>query len=85
MLLSYKNIGFRKSRSSKVMETVCIVVSCYVKNQNYSKSRCAVAIAKGMLLQRVNAELDELRAISTSGKEFLEGIEKESQLTGFLL
>jgi DNA mismatch repair protein MutS len=26
--------------------------------------------------------LDELRAISTSGKEFLEGIEKESQLTG---
>jgi DNA mismatch repair protein MutS len=36
------------------------------------------AIAKG-----INAELDELRAISTSGKEFLEGIEKrESQLTG---
>ena len=36
------------------------------------------AIAKG-----INAELDELRTISTSGKEFLEGIEKrESENTG---
>ena len=43
-----------------------------------------VAIAKGNAIAKgVNAELDELRAISTSGKEFLEGIEKrESQLTG---
>jgi DNA mismatch repair protein MutS len=43
-----------------------------------------VAIAKGNAIAKgVNAELDELRAISSSGKEFLEGIEKrESQLTG---
>jgi len=37
------------------------------------------AIAKG-----VHLELDELRAISSSGKEFLEGIEKrESEKQGF--
>ncbi|QIH38540.1 DNA mismatch repair protein MutS [Flavobacterium sp. Sr18] len=43
-----------------------------------------VAIAKGNAIAKgINVELDELRAISTSGKEFLEGIEKrESQLTG---
>ncbi|MDD2673460.1 MAG: DNA mismatch repair protein MutS [Flavobacterium sp.] len=43
-----------------------------------------VAIVKGNAIAKgINAELDELRAISTSGKEFLEGIEKrESQLTG---
>lgn len=43
-----------------------------------------VAIAKGNAIAKgISAELDELRAISTSGKEFLEGIEKrESQLTG---
>ena len=43
-----------------------------------------VAIAKGnAIAPGVHAELDELRAISTSGKEFLEGIEKrESQATG---
>lgn len=43
-----------------------------------------VAIAKGNAIAKgINTELDELRAISTSGKEFLEGIEKrESQLTG---
>jgi DNA mismatch repair protein MutS len=43
-----------------------------------------VAIAKGNAIAKgINAELDDLRAISTSGKEFLEGIEKrESQLTG---
>ena len=43
-----------------------------------------VAIAKGNAIAKgINAELDELRAISTSGKEFLEGIEKrESELTG---
>ncbi len=43
-----------------------------------------VAIAKGNAIATgVHAELDELRAISTSGKEFLEGIEKrESQATG---
>ena len=43
-----------------------------------------VAIAKGNAIARgINAELDELRDISTSGKEFLEGIEKrESELTG---
>lgn len=43
-----------------------------------------VAIAKGNAIAKgINAELDDLRAISTSGKEYLDGIEKrESQLTG---
>ncbi|MCP2027133.1 DNA mismatch repair protein MutS [Flavobacterium sp. HSC-32F16] len=43
-----------------------------------------VAISKGNAIAiGVNEELDELRAISTSGKEFLEGIEKrESERTG---
>ncbi|MDG2432155.1 DNA mismatch repair protein MutS [Flavobacterium sp.] len=43
-----------------------------------------VAVAKGNAIAKgVNAELDELRAISTSGKEFLEGIEaRESERTG---
>ena len=43
-----------------------------------------VAIAKGNAIDKgVNEELDDLRAISTSGKEFLEGIEKrESERTG---
>jgi DNA mismatch repair protein MutS len=43
-----------------------------------------VAIAKGNAIARgVSLELDDLRAISTSGKEFLEGIEKrESESTG---
>jgi len=43
-----------------------------------------VAVAKGNAIAKgVHAELDELRAISTSGKEFLEGIEKrESERTG---
>ncbi|NUY81656.1 DNA mismatch repair protein MutS [Flavobacterium sp. MAH-1] len=43
-----------------------------------------VAIAKGNAIAKgINAELDELRAISTSGKEFLERIEKEeSERTG---
>lgn len=43
-----------------------------------------VAIAKGNAIAKgINAELDDLRAISTSGKEFLEGIERrESERTG---
>ena len=43
-----------------------------------------VAIAKGNAIAAgVHAELDELRAIAFSGKEFLEGIEKrESEATG---
>lgn len=43
-----------------------------------------VAISKGNAIAAgINEELDELRAISTSGKEFLEGIEKrESERTG---
>jgi DNA mismatch repair protein MutS len=43
-----------------------------------------VAISKGNAIAKgINEELDELRAISTSGKEFLEGIEKrESLATG---
>ena len=43
-----------------------------------------VAISKGNAIARgINEELDDLRAISTSGKEYLEGIEKrESERTG---
>ena len=43
-----------------------------------------VAVAKGNAIAKgINAELDDLRVISTSGKEFLEGIEKrESERTG---
>lgn len=43
-----------------------------------------VAISKGNAIAKgVHAELDELRSIAFSGKEFLEGIEKrESELTG---
>ncbi len=43
-----------------------------------------VALSKGNAIAKgINEELDDLRAISTSGKEFLEGIEKrESQRTG---
>ena len=43
-----------------------------------------VAVAKGNAIAKgVSAELDELRAISTLGKEFLEGIEaRESERTG---
>ena len=43
-----------------------------------------VAIIKGNAIAKgINAELDELRSISSSGKEFLEGIEKrESENTG---
>ncbi len=43
-----------------------------------------VAVAKGNAIAKgVSAELDELRAISTLGKEFLEGIEaRESESTG---
>jgi DNA mismatch repair protein MutS len=48
------------------------------KNKNF-KSRCAVAVAKGNAIAKgVNAELDELRAISTSGKNFRE-LKQESQ------
>ena len=43
-----------------------------------------VAIAKGNAIAKgIHSELDDLRAISTSGKEYLEGIEKrESERTG---
>jgi DNA mismatch repair protein MutS len=43
-----------------------------------------VAVAKGNAIAKgISEELDDLRAISTSGKEFLEGIEKrESERTG---
>ncbi len=43
-----------------------------------------VSINKGNVIAKgIHAELDELRAISTSGKEYLEGIElRESQKTG---
>ncbi len=43
-----------------------------------------VAIAKGNAIAKgINAELDELRAIAFSGKEYLEGIElRESERTG---
>jgi DNA mismatch repair protein MutS len=54
------------------------------KIKNTLNQEAPVAIAKGNAIAvGVNAELDELRAISTSGKEFLEGIERrESERTG---
>ena len=47
-------------------------------------SEAPVSINKGNAIAKgINAELDELRAISTSGKEYLEGIEtRESERTG---
>ncbi|AWK07391.1 DNA mismatch repair protein MutS [Flavobacterium crocinum] len=54
------------------------------KIKNTLNQDAPVAISKGNAIAKgVNEELDELRAISTSGKEFLEGIEKrESERTG---
>lgn len=54
------------------------------KIKNTLNQDAPVAIAKGNAIAAgVHAELDELRAIAFSGKEFLEGIEKrESELTG---
>jgi DNA mismatch repair protein MutS len=54
------------------------------KIKNTLNQEAPVAIAKGNTIATgVNAELDELRAISTSGKEFLEGIERrEPERTG---
>jgi len=54
------------------------------KIKNTLNQEAPVAIAKGNAIATgVNTELDELRAISTSGKEFLEGIERrESERTG---
>jgi DNA mismatch repair protein MutS len=47
-------------------------------------SEAPVSINKGNAIAKgINVELDELRAISTSGKEYLEGIEtRESERTG---
>jgi len=54
------------------------------KIKNTLNQDAPVAIAKGNSIARgINAELDDLRAISTSGKEYLEGIERrESEKTG---
>jgi DNA mismatch repair protein MutS len=54
------------------------------KIKNTLNQEAPVAIAKGNAIATgVNAELDELRSIAFSGKEYLEGIEKrESELTG---
>ena len=54
------------------------------KIKNTLNQDAPVAVSKGSAIAKgISAELDDLRAISTSGKEFLEGIEKrESQLTG---
>ena len=54
------------------------------KIKNTLNQEAPVAISKGNAIARgINDELDELRDISTSGKEFLEGIEKrESLATG---
>jgi DNA mismatch repair protein MutS len=62
----------------KIIETVCIVASCYEKIKTTLNQDAPVAIAKGNAIAKgVNAELDELRA-SHFRKEFLEGIENES-------
>ncbi|MBB4800137.1 DNA mismatch repair protein MutS [Flavobacterium nitrogenifigens] len=54
------------------------------KIKNTLNQDAPVAIAKGnAIASGISPELDELRAISTSGKEFLEGIERrESERTG---
>ena len=54
------------------------------KIKNTLNQEAPVAIAKGNVIAKgVHSELDDLRAISTSGKEYLEGIEiRESQKTG---
>ena len=54
------------------------------KIKNTLNQDAPVAISKGNAIAKgVSDELDDLRAISTSGKEFLEGIEKrESEKTG---
>jgi DNA mismatch repair protein MutS len=54
------------------------------KIKNTLNQEAPVAIAKGNAIAKgVNEELDDLRAISTSGKDYLEGIEKrESEKTG---
>jgi DNA mismatch repair protein MutS len=54
------------------------------KIKNTLNQEAPVAIAKGNVIAKgVHSELDDLRAISTSGKEYLEGIEiRESQRTG---
>ncbi len=54
------------------------------KIKNTLNQDAPVAISKGNAIAAgVNEELDELRSISTSGKEFLEGIERrESERTG---
>ena len=56
------------------------------KIKNTLNQEAPVSISKGNAIAKgVNAELDDLRAISTSGKAFLEGIEKrESEKTGIL-
>ena len=60
----------------------CDLLREKIKNTLYQEA--PVAISKGNAIARgINSELDELRDISISGKEFLEGIEKrESQATG---
>lgn len=54
------------------------------KIKNTLNQEAPVAIAKGNVIAKgVDSELDDLRAISASGKEYLEGIEiRESQKTG---
>lgn len=61
--------------------------SCDLLREKIAKTlnqEAPVAVSKGNAIAKgINEELDDLRAISTSGKEFLEGIEKrESLATG---
>ncbi len=61
--------------------------SCDLLREKIGKTlnqEAPVAVSKGNAIAKgINEELDDLRAISTSGKAFLEGIEKrESELTG---
>ena len=52
------------------------------KIKNVLNQDAPVAVAKGNVIAKgIHAELDDLRAISTSGKEYLEGIEKRESLT----
>ncbi len=76
-----------KSRQEAVRMMGDSLHSCDLLREKISvtlNQESPVAIAKGNAIAKgINAELDELREISSSGKEFLERIEKrESEQTG---
>lgn len=69
-----QKIGYSLNDCTEVIEKISVTLN----------EDAPVSINKGnAIASNVNAELDELRAISTSGKEYLEDLEKrESEKTG---